>query len=64
MSRLVNAYLTATGFSGRTAVAGSERVEDDYTYYRPQFTMRVVDLQQERAEWDAASTWSLTLEEV
>jgi hypothetical protein len=58
------AYLTSTGIAGRPAVPGSVRTEDDFTYYCPQFTMLVVDLQVERAEWDAQVTWSLTLEEV
>jgi len=58
------AYLTATGFSGRTAVPGSERTEGDFSYYRPQLTMMIVEHQIARAEWDAAVTWSLALEEV
>jgi hypothetical protein len=58
------AYLTATGLSGRSPVPGSERVEDSFTYYRPQMTMMVVQHQIEREEWEQAVTWSLTLEEV
>lgn len=58
------AYLTAGGTPGRTPVAGSSRVEGDYTYYRPSLLCRVVELQIERQEWAAAVTWSLTLEEV
>jgi hypothetical protein len=56
-------YLTS-GSSGRTPVPGSVRTEGSYTYYCPQFTMRVVELSSERAEWDAAVSWHLTLEEV
>lgn len=58
------AYLTATGFSGRTPVAGSERIEGDFTYYRPQLTMMVVEHQIARQEWEQAVSWSLALEEV
>jgi hypothetical protein len=56
-------YMTGQG-AGRPGVPGSERIEGNFTYYRPQFTMRVVQLQIERAEWDAEVIWSLTLEEV
>jgi hypothetical protein len=58
------AYLTATGLSGRTSVPGSERVEGDFTYYRPQLTMLVVEHQIDREEWEQAVSWSLTMEEV
>jgi hypothetical protein len=59
------AYRTGGGGSPfRSPVAGSSRVERFYTYYRPQFTMLVVDWQIERAEWDQDVSWSLTLEEV
>jgi len=58
------AYLTAGGTPGRTPVTGSERVEGDYTYYRPHFAMLIVELQVERKEWDAAVSWSLVLEEI
>jgi hypothetical protein len=58
------AYLTATGSSGRTAVAGSDRVVGNYTYYRPQLTMMVVELQAELEEWDGVLPWSLALEEI
>lgn len=58
------AYLSASGFSGRTPVAGSERTEGDFTYYRPQLTMMVVEHQIARQEWEQAVSWSLALEEV
>jgi hypothetical protein len=57
------AYLTG-GTPGRSAVTGSERVEGDYTYYRPHFDMLIVELQFERKEWQAAVSWSLVLEEI
>jgi hypothetical protein len=57
------AYLSA-GSSARPAVAGSARVEGDFTYYRPQLTMMVVEHQIARQEWEQAVTWSLALEEV
>jgi hypothetical protein len=58
------AYLTATGFAGRTPVAGSSRTEGNFTYYRPQFIMMVVEHQIERDEWGADVPWSLALEEI
>ena len=58
------AYLTASGGPGRTPVTGSERVEDDYTYYCPQFQMLIVSLQIDRQEWAAVVSWSLVLEEI
>jgi hypothetical protein len=58
------AYLTTGGSAGRPAVSGSVRTEDAFTYYRPQFTMMVVDSQVEREEWEANVPWSLSLEEV
>jgi hypothetical protein len=56
-------YQTADGTPTRSPVAGSVRVEGDFTYYCPQFRMRVVHWHQERDEWDAAVAWSLELEE-
>jgi hypothetical protein len=58
------AYLTAGGSAGRSPVTGSERVEGNYTYYRPQLSMRVVELEIERSEWEASVNWSLMLEEI
>jgi hypothetical protein len=58
------AYLTAGGTPARTPVTGSSRVEGAYTYYRPSFSMRVVDLQTDSDEWGAAVNWSLSLEEI
>jgi hypothetical protein len=63
-SHVEMAYLTATGFSGRSPVPGSVRVEDAFTYYCPQFTMMIVEHQIERQEWGQAVSWSLALEEV
>lgn len=48
----------------RPAVAGSTRVEGDYTYYQPSLLMRVVEWSTERQEWAAAVSWTLALEEV
>ena len=57
------AHRTGT-VASRPAVAGSTRVEGDYTYYQPSLIMRVVEWQTERQEWAAAVSWSLALEEV
>lgn len=58
------AYLTATATPGRTPVPGSQRVEGDYTYYRPLLTMMVADFQADKDEWGAVTGWKLSLEEV
>lgn len=58
------AYLTAGGSPGRTPVPGSSSTDGAYTYYCPQFSMRVVELQVERQEWAAVVSWSLVLEEI
>jgi hypothetical protein len=58
------AFLTGSGGPGRSMVSGSTRFEGAFTYYCPQFSMRVVDLQIERSEWDADVSWSLSLEEI
>lgn len=57
------AHLTGDGGPRHAAVPGSTRVEGDYSYYRPRLTMRVVELQIEREEWEAGVSWSLKLEE-
>jgi hypothetical protein len=58
------AYLTAGGSPARTPVSGSSRVEGAYTYYRPSFSMRVVDLQTDSDEWAASYNWTISLEEI
>jgi hypothetical protein len=57
-------YLTAGGSPKRTVVAGSSRVEGDYTFYRPQLTMMVLSYATNAAEYDAQVSWSMQLEEV
>lgn len=52
------------GAAIRTVVAGSERVDGDYTFYRPQMTMKVVAWNINRDDWGAISSWALSLEEV
>jgi hypothetical protein len=57
-------YLTAGGSPARTVVSGSSYTEGDFTFYRPQLTMRVVTPQTEMDEWKASVGWSLQLEEI
>lgn len=57
-------YLTAGGAPARPVVSGSSYTEGDYTFYRPQLTMRVVTPQTEIDEWKASVGWKLDLEEV
>ena len=58
------AFLTAGGSASRPMVPGSERFDGDYTYYRPQLVMLIVELETSSDEWAAAVSWSMTLEEV
>ena len=58
------AFLTARGSPSRPMVPGSDWVDGDYTYYRPQLVMLIVELETSRDEWGASVSWSMTLEEV
>ena len=57
------AYETSTGGPNHTVVDGSTRVEGDYTFYRPQLTMRLVNFNVNRDEYGAQVGWSLDLAE-
>jgi hypothetical protein len=57
-------YLTAGGSPQRTVVSGSSYTEGDYTFYRPQLTMRVITPKTEMDEWKCSVGWALDLEEV
>lgn len=58
------AYLTITGTPARPVVEGSERVVHDYTYYRPQLVMRVMNYTAQQDEYGHTTQWQLELEEV
>lgn len=58
------AYATLGGSPDRTVVPGSSRVEGDYTFYRMRLTMRVINFQIQRDEWNATTTWTLDLLEI
>jgi len=58
------AYKTSGGSPSRTVVEGSSRVDGDYTFYRPQLTMMVVNWTASKDEWGAQVGWTLALEEV
>lgn len=58
-------YRDATGETpARTAVAGSERTEGGYVYYRPQLTMMVASYRVDVDEWGAETGWTMDLVEV
>ncbi len=57
-------YKTAGGSPSRSVVSGSSRTEGDFTFYRPQLSMRVVNVSQQKDEFGAVVSWSLELEEV
>jgi hypothetical protein len=57
-------YLTAGGTPQRPAVPGSQRIEGDFTIYRPLLTMMIVDFSGDKDEWGAMTSWKLVLEEV
>ena len=56
-------FPTSEGGPARTAVAGSERVEGDFSFYRPVLTMRVAGFSVSRDEYGAAVSWQMQLEE-
>lgn len=51
------------GQPSRWVVDGSERVEGDYTFYRPRLGCVVIDYDFSFAEYQADYTWKLSLEE-
>jgi hypothetical protein len=53
----------AGGTPQRPVVAGSERTEGGFTFYRPQLTMLVTGFSVQRDEWGAAVQWQMDLEE-
>jgi hypothetical protein len=57
-------YLTSGGTPQRTAVTGSERVEGDFTYYRPKLQMKVSTWNASTDEWQAKCNWQMDLEEI
>jgi len=57
-------YKTSGGSPERAVVAGSSRVEGDYTFYRPSLVMKVVGYQVNTDEWGAKVGFTLNLEEI
>lgn len=57
-------YLTAGGTPQRSVVAGSSRVEGDYTFYRPSLTMMVIAFRTDFQEWESRYQWTLELQEL
>jgi hypothetical protein len=57
-------YLTAGGSPSRTPVAGTSRVEGDFTLYQPQIVCKVVEWTDSNEEWQGQHSWSMRLEEV
>ncbi|MGW8177708.1 MAG: hypothetical protein ACWGQW_02770 [bacterium] len=57
-------YLTSGGSPAKTVVAGSSRTDGDFTFYRPELTMKVVSFNTFTDEYRASVTWVLELEEV
>lgn len=58
------AYKTSGGSPDRPVVAGSERIEGDYTYYRPELVMMVVSYADAGQEWARSNQATLELIEV
>lgn len=58
------AYLTGRpGSPGRTIVAGSSRTENGFTFYRPQFSCRIINFDMQGQEWEAGIGWTIEAEE-
>jgi hypothetical protein len=57
-------FLTTGGLTySRTPVADSVRTQNGYTFYRPFLEMAIVGWHIETAEWEAQTSWQLTLTE-
>ena len=56
-------YLTSGGTPARTVVSGSSRTDGDFTFYRPQLSMRIVTFNEALDELGAFLAWTLELEE-
>lgn len=57
-------YLTINStLAERPAVEGSERVEGDFTFYRPIIEAMVEGLSVEKDEWGAVISWDMALQE-
>jgi len=56
-------YRTAGGTAARPVVAGSSYTEGDFTFYRPQLTMRIIAFDTRKDEWGAVVGWQMQLEE-
>jgi hypothetical protein len=48
----------------KPVVAGSQRNEGSFIFYRPQLIMQIVGFTMEKDEYGAATSWTLELEEV
>lgn len=57
-------YKTLGGTPARPVVAGSSRVDGDFTFYRPELTMMVLAFDIDTDEYEAVVGWSMELEEV
>ena len=53
-----------SGSPFRNPVSGSEYTQGDYTHYRPELEMMVMDVQHTLDEWKHDNGWELDLEEV
>lgn len=52
------------GSLGRIPVPGSVRIDGGYTFYRPRMDMLIVGFNVNVDEWGAATSWTMSLEEV
>lgn len=57
-------YPTVGGVPSRDVVSGSQKVEGNFTFYRPVLTMMIGEPQGKFDEWKAGYDWSLPMEEV
>lgn len=57
-------YPTVGGVPSRAAVAGSQFIEGDFTFYRPLLTCMIGKPTGSFEEWEAGYSWSIPMEEV
>lgn len=56
-------YLTGSS-PARPVVSGSSRTQGDFTYYRPQLSMRVAAIRDSSQEYAALHNWEIRLKEI
>lgn len=57
------AFKTIGGTPQRPMVDGSQRVDGDFTFYRPRIIFKVINFTNDTFEYEAKNSWQMELEE-